>query len=120
MSRSELRRAQREAAKKHKAVYSYTEEQLQSLFLKWMKTDPKSAYAQGRADGVADAFSLMIGIPIQVLLDKFDFVHEEVVEFAEAAVDLYDKWTRDEVDMKKIQKDVWEYGGVKIVVEGEE
>ena len=98
MSRAELRRQAREAKKK-KAVYNLTEEQIEDI--KHKATE----------EAIDTAFILMLGLPVMVLHDKFSLIRKKenrLENFTEAVLELYEAYNEDYLtleDIKQVLKD---------------
>lgn len=98
MTRAELRRQAREAKKK-KAVYNLTEEQIQQI------------RQEGFNEAIDTAFILMLGLPVMVLYDKFSIIRKKekrLENFTEAILELYEAYNEDYLtleDIKQVLKD---------------
>lgn len=98
MNRAELRRQAREA-KKGKAVYNLTEEQIKDIKRK------------ATEEAIDTAFILMLGLPCMVLHDKFSMVmrkENRLENFTEAVLELYEAYNEDYLtleDIKQVLKD---------------
>lgn len=104
MSRAEMRRQQREAAKAGK-MYNLNVAQIQSL--KQNATD----------EAVSKAFTLMLAIPVMVLHDKYGQLMKKdgrEERFAELCLDLYDSYEKGYVTFEDLKACLEEETGMKI------
>lgn len=98
MTRAELRRQAREA-KKGKAVYNLTEEQIQQI------------RQEGYNEAIDTGFILMLGLPCMVLHDKFSMImkkEKRLENFTDAVIELYEAFNEDYLtleDIKQVLKD---------------
>lgn len=71
-------------------------------------------------DAVNTAMVLLLTLPLEVLMDHYwtKTYAKRIPRFTELVLEYYERWQNGELDMDKLKKDLWEYGGVKLV-EGE-
>ncbi len=102
MNRAEMRRQKRAEGKKQK-VYTLTQAQIDKI-----KTDATK-------DAINQAMVLMLVLPLEILITDYwpKTAHKRGREFTEKVLDLYSQWENDEISMEELQKDLWEYGGVR-------
>ena len=63
--------------------------------------------------------TLMLTLPLEVLIDHYwqKSYADRIPKFTAYVIDYYKKWESGELDMDKLQADLWERGRVKIVEE---
>lgn len=63
---------------------------------------------------VNTAFTLMLGIPLMVLRDKYGFGKKRLEDFINFAIDLYDSFDKEYVTLEDLHQTIYEETGVKI------
>ena len=120
MTRSEKRRNEREENKKT-PVYNFTQEQLNEIIEKRITAEIDKAKKEATEAGINKAMTLLFVLPMEVLMDYYwtgeaEYT-EKIPEFTEHVLEYYQMWQRDELDMEKMEEDLWTYGGIKFVEE---
>lgn len=120
MTRSEKRRNEREENKK-KSVYNFTQEQLNEIIEKRIASEIDKAKKEATEAAINKAMTLLFVLPMEVLMDYYwteeTEYTEKIPEFTEHVLEYYQMWQRDELDMDKMEEDLWTYGGIKFVEE---
>lgn len=118
MSRAEIRRAEKKKSKK--PTYNLTEEQIDILVKERVKDTIKNQLAKVKQEATEDAINtamvLTLALPLEVLMDHYwqKSYAKRIPEFTNYILEYFHKWENGELDMNKLQEDLWEYGGVKI------
>lgn len=114
MGRAEMRKAARQKAKKT-ATYNFTKEQLDILVKEKIRAEVAKDAEKRTEEAINTAMVLMLTLPLEVLMDHYwqDTYAKKIPEFTTYLLDYFHKWENGEIDMKKLQDDLWEYGGVK-------
>jgi hypothetical protein len=116
MTRAERRRLQREEKSKT-ATYNLTRAQLDALIKEEIKKDMENMKQEITDDAVNTAMVLLLTLPMKVLMDHYwtKTAHKRIPLFTERILEYYDKWLNNELDMDELQRELWEYGGVKLM-----
>lgn len=114
MGRAEIRKAARQKTKKT-ATYNFTREQLDLLVKEKIRAEVAKDSEEREKEAIDTAMVLMLTLPLEVLMDHYwqDSYTKKIPEFTSYLLDYFHKWENGELDMKKLQDDLWEYGGVK-------
>lgn len=98
--------------KTKKPTYNFTEEQL-SIY---MKNYYREQLEQARKDMISNAMILMLTLPMEVLMDSYwkKSYRQKLPGFIKEVLGYFQKWEAGELDMDELQKDLWEYGGVRL------
>ena len=114
MSRAEMRRAAKRKSKT--ATYNLTEEQIDILVKEKMAAHTKEIKEEAAEEAINTAIILLLTLPLEVLMDFYwkKSYAKKIPEFTEHVLDYYSRWENGELDMKKLQDDLWTYGGVKL------
>ena len=120
MTRSEKRRNEREENKKT-PVYNFTQEQLNEIIEKRIAAEIDKAKKEATEAAINKAMTWLFVLPMEVLMDYYwteeaEYT-EKIPEFPEHVLEYYQMWQRDELDMDKMEEDLWTYGGIKFVEE---
>lgn len=117
MSRAAMRRAQREEQKAKTATYNLTEAQLDTMIHERVKDTIAKAKAEATEEAINTAMILLLTLPLEVLMDHYwtKSYAQKIPKFTELVLEYYGKWETGELDMDKLQEDLWTYGGVKLV-----
>ena len=62
------------------------------------------------------AFTLMMGLPVTVLRDKFGWGRVRIDRFMDRVLDLYDSFERGYVSLEDIKQDLWDIGQIEIQI----
>lgn len=125
MNRAERRRQDREAQKKTK-TYNFTMAELKEQVNREVKAEYDKQFRElqqererikqeATADAVNQAMILLFTLPLEVLMDHYwkKTYRRKLPEFTDHLLDYYTRWQNGELDMKELQKDLWEYGGIR-------
>ncbi len=113
MSRAERRRAQKNDEKSKTATYNFTKAQLDSL----IKEKIAEVKQEAIDEAVNTAMILLLTLPLEVLMDYYwpKSYAKRIPEFTSRVLEYYERWQDGELDMEKLQEDLWKYGGVKLI-----
>lgn len=119
MGRAEIRRIEREKRKTKTATYNLTKAQLTTMVKVQMQEEMEQMKQESMDNSVNTAMLLLLTLPLEVLMDFYwtKSYARRIPEFTNHVLDYYKKWQNGELDMEKLQADLWEYGGVKLVRE---
>jgi hypothetical protein len=114
MSRAEMRRAAKQ--KNKTATYNLTEEQINILVKEKLAAHTKEIKKEAAEEAINTAMILLLTLPLEVLMDFYwkKSYAKKIPEFTEHVLDYYSRWENGELDMEKLQEDLWTYGGVKL------
>ena len=125
MNRAERRRQNKEASKK-KATYNFTMEELRAQInrevraeydrqFKALDEEREKIKQEATGDAVNQAMILLFTLPLEVLMDHYwrKTYPRKLPEFTDHLLDYYTRWQNGELDMEALQKDLWEYGGIR-------
>ena len=117
MTRAERRRAEKSSEKK--ATYNLTEEQLDIMIHERMEKEWKELKQQIADDTTNEILSVLFTLPMDVLIDDFwpKSYYKKIPEFTKKLLAKYDEYQNGKVDMEALKEKLWEYGGVRLVVE---
>lgn len=117
MNRAERRRMQKNQEKVRTATYNLTKEQLDILVQEQIKSEISKARLEGRREALDNAFILMLSLPMLVLRDFYwkKTYEKKLPEFIDRVMDYYEKWLNEEICMDILTKELWNYGGVKLI-----
>lgn len=120
MNRAERRRLEREGKKTERpAVYNFTLEELKAQIQREVRAEYEKKMQKIKQEATDDAINtamcLLFVLPCEVLMDHFwkKSYARQIPKFTTHLLDYYDKWQNGELDMEEMQKDLWEYGGIK-------
>lgn len=121
MNRAEMRRADRQKRKDRTATYNFTKAQLDAIVHERIGDELKRIKQEAADEAVNTAMILLLTIPLEVLMDYYwpKSYAKRLPGFTDHVLEYYEMWQNGELDMDKLQDDLWEYGGVKLVA-GEE
>lgn len=116
MGRAELRRTMKNEKKAKTATYNLTKAQLDALVKEKINDELKKVKQQATEDAVNTAMILLLTLPLEVLMDHYwkKSYAKRIPEFTNYVLEYYEKWQNGELDMEKLQEDLWEYGGVRL------
>ena len=118
MTRAEMRR-QAKKDKRKNAVYTVTKAQLDAMVEEELEKRIKDVdMAEVYSQALRDAFILMMTFPMIVLMRKYwkKSFHNRIQGFLDEVLKLWDDWNSDKIDIEKLKKDLWNYGGVKLEI----
>ena len=114
MKRSELRRISKEKAKT--ATYNLTEAQLDAMVKERVDAEFAKREKQLEENSVNTAMILLLTLPLEVLMDHYwpKSYAKKIPEFTNYVLEYYRMYENGEIDMDKLQEDLWVYGGVRL------
>ena len=103
MGRAEYRR-QKKIEKSNKATYVMTQEQIDNM---------KKEITE---EAINTAMILLLTLPMEVLMDHYwpKTYAKKIPEFTDHVLEYYRRWQDGEIKLEDLQKDLWEYGGVRL------
>ena len=114
MNRAELRREKKKKSKT--PTYNVTEEQLNLLIQQKLN----EAMERKRDDIVEEvtnqSVALMLMLPMKVLIDDYwpKSYKQKMPNFINKTIELYSKWQNNELDIKKLEEELWESAGIRL------
>ena len=117
MNRAERRRIQKNEQKAKTATYNVTKAQLDAMVEEQIGEKIAKVKAEATLEAVNSAMVLMFTLPLEVLMDFYwkKSYAKRIPEFTEHVLDYYEKWANGELDMDELKRDLWEYGGIKLM-----
>lgn len=115
MNRQQRRAAERKEHKSRTKTYNLTETQLQDRVRETVKMELKEQHEEVINDAVNTAMILLLTLPLEVLIDHYwpRSYTKKIPEFTNYVLEYYERWQNGEIDMEKLQEDLWKYGGVR-------
>lgn len=116
MNRQQRRANERKSEKYQNSTYNFTKNQLENTIKKSIESELNQAYQDGVNDGMEKAMILLLALPVEVLKDFYwkKSYEKKIPEFTDRILEYYEKWQNGELDMDKLKRDLWEYGGVRL------
>lgn len=115
-----MNRRQRRVAKSDvkPKTYVFKEDDLQRYIETFVEDELKRVKKEATEEALNTAMILLLVLPMEVLMDHYwkKTYSKKIPEFTEHILDYYERWEKGELDMEKMQKDLWEYGGVRLEV----
>lgn len=117
MNRAEMRRAERQKRKDQTATYNLTKAQLDAMVHEKIGDELKRVKQEAMDEAVNAAMILLLTLPLEVLMDYYwpKSYAKRIPEFTSHVLEYYEMWQNGDLSMDKLQADLWEYGGVKLV-----
>lgn len=114
MGRAEMRRKKKEHAKT--ATYNLTKEQLDAMVREQIKDELDRVKKEASKTAVNTAMVLLLTLPLEVLMDHYwkKSYGKRIPEFTKYVLEYYAMWENGELDIEKLQEDLWKYGGVRL------
>lgn len=110
MGRADRRRNDRKR-KKEEAVYQFTKSQLDTMINSSIEKRLKEIKSDATNVATNTAMVLMFCLPLKVMIDKYEA--KNVEEFADYLLDYYSKWQDGDLDLHKMQDEIWDVAGIK-------
>ena len=100
-------------------TYILTEAQLQAYVRQAIEKELKNSHEEVMNESINTAMILLLTLPLEVLMDHYwpKSYAKKIPEFTSYVLEYYERWQNGELDMDKLKEDLWEYGGVRLVVE---
>lgn len=116
MGRAEIRRIMKNERKEKTATYNLTKAQLDAMVRSQIEKELQKVRQQATDDAVNTAMILLLTLPLEVLMDYYwpKSYAKRIPEFTNHVLEYYEKWQSGELDMEKMKKDLWDYGGVRL------
>lgn len=116
MGRAERRRAGKDEAKSKRATYNLTKAQLDILVKEQIGAELERAKQEATDTAINTAMILLLTLPLEVLMDHYwpKSYAKRLPGFVNYILEYYEEWQDGKLDMDELQKDLWEYGGVKL------
>lgn len=98
------------------ATYNLTRAQLDALVREKISGELDRVKQEATNDAINQAMILLLTLPLEVLMDHYwpKSYAKRIPEFTEYVLKYYEKWQNDELDMDKLNEDLWVYGGVRL------
>ena len=67
-------------------------------------------------EAINTAMILLLTLPMEVLMDHYwtKTYAKKIPEFTDHVLEYYRRWQDGEIKLEDLQKDLWEYGGVRL------
>lgn len=116
MGRAEQRRAARAEIKSKTATYNLTKEQFDILVKEKIGDELERIKQEATDDAINTAMILLLTLPLEVLMDHYwpKSYEKRLPGFVNHILEYYEMWQDGELDIDELQKDLWEYGGVRL------
>lgn len=113
-----MNRQQRRAIERENKKYAMNKKDASKAVRKVAGEELEQAYQDGLDDGVSQALTLLLTLPLEVLMDYYwqKSYAKRIPEFTSHVLEYYEKWQNDELDMDKLNEDLWKYGCVRLEV----
>ena len=111
MGRAELRRQQK-AKKKQTKTYNFNKQQLDGM----MRNKANELMQDAKEEAVNETLTLLLALPLEVLMDYYwpKSYKKKIPEFTEHVLEYYNRWQDGEIQIEELQKDLWEYAGIRL------
>ncbi|MDO5540831.1 MAG: hypothetical protein Q4F83_12315 [Eubacteriales bacterium] len=121
MGRAERRRAQKNEQKAKTATYNLTKAQLDAVVREKISDELARVKQEATEEAINTAMALLLTLPLEVLMDHYwkKSYAKRIPEFIDHVLEYYEMWQNGELDMDELKEDLWKYGGVKLLVEGD-
>lgn len=115
MGRAELRRAEKNKRKSKTATYNFTEDQLHAAINEGLDAIMKEREERYRNQAINTALILLLSLPSTVLKEDYwkKTYAKELPKFNNRVLDLYNKFLDGELDIQKLNDDLWETVGIR-------
>lgn len=119
MGRAELRRTIKNE-KKVAVTYNLTKAQLDAMVRGKIENELARLKQEATEEAVNTAMVLLLTLPLKVLMDHYwtKSYAKRIPEFTNYVLEYYEKWQNGELEIDKLQEDLWEYGGIKLMEGG--
>ena len=116
MNRAEMRRANRQKKKEQTATYNLTKAQLDAMVHEKIGDELKRVKQEAMDEAVNTAMILLLTLPLEVLMDYYwpKSYAKRIPEFTSHVLEYYEMWQNGELEMDKLQADLWEYAGIRL------
>lgn len=116
MGRAELRRAKKIKEKRKTATYNLTKAQLDDMVEEAVAERINAVKKEAAEEAVNTALVLTLALPLEVLMVNYwkKTYAKRIPKFTEQVLEYYQKWESGEITMEDLQRDLWEYGGVRL------
>ncbi len=75
----------------------------------------KSDIYKIKKQATQEVFELLLAVPVSVLFDKFGFTPEQLEDFAERVLYLFDSFQRGYVSIESLRETLAEEAGIKFI-----
>lgn len=116
MGRAEIRRAIKGEKKAKTATYNLTAAQLEDIVREKIEGRMAEIRQEATDEAVTSAMILLLTLPLEVLMDHYwkRSYAKRIPEFMGRVLEYYEMWQNGELDMEKLEADLWEYGGIRL------
>ena len=113
-----MNRAERRRQKHKKTGQTYTVKagQVGKYITEETQDIADAAYDKGYSDGIADGFSLMLTIPLEVLMDHYWIrsYQQRLPGFVDRCLEYYERFNAGELNMDEMREDLRRFAGVEL------
>lgn len=116
MSRNERHRKNHHKNKRKNNTVSKT--QLDRMIFESIQGKLEEVKKDAEEEAITTAMRLMFALPMKVLMENqwSESYKEKLPGFADLLVDYYHQWQDGKIDIDKAEKELWDYGGIKLEV----
>ena len=116
MTRAEKRRNMKEQERNKTATYNLTRAQLDDMITKEVNKYMAKVKEDVTNEAVNTAMILLLSLPMKVLMDHYwtKTSKNRIPQFTNHILEYYQKWQNGEFDMAEIEKELWEYAGIRL------
>lgn len=124
MTQPRNREERRQFKRKYNAVQSAVNTTLKNNAQGIVRSAAKAELDRIREEAFNDAMNqamlLTLILPAKVLMDIYwpKSYKDRLPGFVEHVLEYYSRWQNDEYDIDELKQELWEYGGVEIIEEG--
>lgn len=114
MNRAELRREKKKKSKT--PTYNVTEGQL-NLMIEQKLNEAMERKRDAIVEEVTNqSVALMLMLPMKVLMEDYwpKSYKQKIPKFIDRTLELYSKWQDNKLDMKELEKELWESAGIRL------
>lgn len=116
MTRAEIRRAKREREKAQTATYNFTQAELDKLIQEKIGVKLEQSKKEIYEQTVNTTLALLLGLPMKVLMDDYwkKSYKQRLPEFVDKVLKYYEAWQDEELDISKLNKELWDVVGIRL------
>lgn len=98
--------------------FNVSKKRLESVIYESVQSRLNEVKKDAEEEAVTTAVRLMFAVPMTVLMENqwSDSYREKLPEFADLLVDYYHRWQDGKLDIDEMEKELWDYGGIKLEV----
>lgn len=119
MNRQQRRYNERKEQKSKTKTYNLNEDQFKERVRLAVRKELEEHQEELINETTNSAMVLLLTLPLEVLMDHYwtKSYRQRIPEFTKYVLEYYERWQNGELNMDKLEEDLWEYGGVRLEVE---